>query len=132
MPRPKGKPNKRSELLLRKLENDHKFYVAKELIQIYGQNKEILMNLATKMQENIAADKSPLAGFSQDEITLYNSSNKDCLNMLLRMLAYLYPKLKSMEVGTGAGDKVVFNINTLPSFSPPKPDSRDDLSQVVH
>lgn len=129
MPRKKGVPNKRSQLLLRKLEQDHKFFVAKELIEIYGYNKKILCELAAKVQENLDKKVSPLAGFTDDEITLYNQTNKECLSTLLRMLAYLYPKLKSMEVGAGTGDKVVFNISTLPSLSPSiKPESNPELT----
>ena len=131
MPRPKGIPNKRSQLLLRKLENDHKFYVAKELVEIYGYNKQILCELVNKIQDNIDNDRSPLNGFSDDEVTLYNTTNKEVLNTLVRMLAYLYPKLKSMEVGTGTGEKITFNISTLPAIHQPAPQAQETTSDNV-
>lgn len=131
MARPKGTPNKRSQMLLRKLENEHKFHVANELIEIYGYNKKVLCNLVAKIQDNIDAGTPMLTGFTEDEVELYNMTNKECLSTLIRMLAYLYPKLKSMEVGTGSGDKVVFNINTLPTLAP-APDAVGEEAETVH
>lgn len=115
------KKGRKQDELLRKLEQEHSFDAAKELIEIYGYNKKILCYLAAKVHKNIDEGKSPLTDMTDDEIVMYNTVNKDVLNMLIRMLAYLYPKLRSLEVGGGTGDKIVFNISTLPQADGNKP-----------
>ncbi len=117
MPRDKGVPNKRSQVLLRKLEDDHKFFVVNELIELYGYDKQILVNLAQKIGQNIEAELALNHGFSDDDADMYNAANKNATGILVRLLAYLYPKLKATEISSGTGDKVVFNINTNPEIS---------------
>lgn len=126
--RPKNTPNKRSQMLLRKLEEEHKFFVAKELIEIYGYNKEVLVNLADKIHMNIVNNRSPLYNFVQNEIDLYNVTNKEVINILVRVLAYLYPKLKAMEVNQGTGDKIIINVSGMPdieAYTKPKVDEEE-------
>jgi len=120
MGRPKGSPNKRSQMLLRKLEDDHKFFVVNELIELYGYEKQIVVSLAAKIGDNIAAELPVNTGFNEDEAELYNAANKNATGILVRLLAYLYPKLKATEISSGTGDKVVFNINTAPEVSSEK------------
>jgi hypothetical protein len=115
--RPKGVPNKRSQKLLHELEHDHNFHVAKELIELYGANKVILLSLIEKIHENKEKDKPLTFGLSEEEIDIYSLLTKEQTGILIRLLAYLYPKLKAMEVGAGTGDKVVFNISGMPDFS---------------
>jgi hypothetical protein len=104
-------------MLLRKLEDDHKFFVVNELIELYGYDKQILVCLAEKIGENIANGDTPTAGMEEEEVEMYNAANKNATAVLVRLLAYLYPKLKATEISSGSGDKVVFNINTLPEVS---------------
>jgi hypothetical protein len=59
----------------------------------------------------------PNFGFTEEEAEMYNNANKNCQTLLMRLLAYLYPKLKATEISSGSGDKVVFNINTMPEVS---------------
>lgn len=123
MPRPAGSPNKRSQMLLKKLENDHNFHVAKELIEIYGYNKQIYAKLMETMALNITRGLSPEANMNEDQMNLYTNTNRELINILIRLLSYLYPKLKATEVSAGTGDKIVFNISGMPdikqSYSPP-------------
>jgi hypothetical protein len=112
MPRKKGTPNKRSQLLLWKLENEHKFFVVKELIELYGFDKQILVSLATRISENIENDLPPNTGFTEEEAEMYNNSNKSATAILIKLLGYLYPRLKATEVSSGSGEKIIFNINT--------------------
>lgn len=130
MGRPKGSQNRRSQMLLRKLEDDHKFFVVNELIELYGYDKQILVSLAERIGLNIENGDSPTAGFNEEEIETYNAANKNATGILMRLLAYLYPKLKATEISSGSGDKVVFNINTLPEVSN-QPESKDHKAQVV-
>ena len=120
MPRPKGSLNKRSQMLLRKLEDDHKFFVVNELIEIYGYEKRILLNIGAKMEKNIDAGQPVNTGFNDEEADMYNAANKNATSILVRLLAYLYPKLKATEISSGSGDKVIFKINTLPEVSSEK------------
>jgi hypothetical protein len=104
-------------MLLRKLEDDHKFFVVNELIELYGYEKQILVSLAAKIAENIEYERAVNHGFNEDEADMYNAANKNATGILTRLLAYLYPKLKATEISSGSGDKVVFNINTMPEVS---------------
>jgi hypothetical protein len=112
--RPKGAPNKRSQMLLRKLEDDHKFHVIKELLEIYGYNKNLYVPLFETMINNVGEGKKMTCGMDEDEVNLFQMLNKELLATLQRLLAYLYPKLKALEVGSGTGDKVIFNISGIP------------------
>jgi hypothetical protein len=129
MGRPKGSQNKRSQMLLRKLEDEHKFFVVNELIELYGYEKQVLVSLATKIAENIEKELPVNFGFNEDEADMYNAANKNATGILTRLLAYLYPKLKATEISAGSGDKVIFNINTLPEVSQ-QPES-NHKAQVV-
>jgi hypothetical protein len=120
MGRPKGSPNKRSQMLLRKLEDDNKFFVVNELIELYGYEKQIVVSLAEKIGQNIENSMPVNFGFNEDEANMYNAANKNATGILVRLLAYLYPKLKATEISSGTGDKVVFNINTAPEVSSEK------------
>ena len=118
--RQKGTPNRRSQMLLRKLEDDHKFFVVNELIELYGYEKKIVVSLAAKIADNLEAGNPVNAGFNEEEAEMYNAANKNATGILVRLLAYLYPKLKATEISSGSGDKVVFNINTMPEVSSEK------------
>ncbi len=133
MPREKGVPNKRSQVLLRKLEDENKFFVVNELIELYGYDKPILVNLAHKIGQNIEAKLAINHGFSDDDADMYNAANKNATGILVRLLAYLYPKLKATEITAGTGDKVVFNINTMPEISTEKdsPAEPEQNSKVI-
>jgi len=117
MGRPKGSLNRASGKLIRKLEDDHNFFVVNELIELYGYDKQIIVSLATRIGENVLAGDPPNTGFTEEEADMYNEANKNAQGILVRLLAYLYPKLKATEISTGTGDKVVFNINTAPELS---------------
>ncbi len=133
MPREKGVPNKRSQVLLRKLEDDHKFFVVNELIELYGYEKNILVNIAAKIAQNIELDVPVNAGFNDEEADMYNAANKNATGILVRLLAYMYPKLKATEISSGTGDKVVFNINTNPEISaaPAEPEQEPQQNSKV-
>lgn len=120
MGRKKGVPNRRSQMLLRKLEDDNKFFVVNELIEIYGYDKKVLVATAVKISDNLEAGLVATAGMEEEEVEIYNAANKNATSILVRLLAYLYPKLKATEISSGSGDKVVFNINTLPEVSSEK------------
>jgi hypothetical protein len=130
MGRDKGTPNKRSQMLLRKLEDDHKFFVVNELIELYGYDKQILISLAKTIGDNIAADRPPTHDMTEEQVDMYNAANKNATGILVRLLAYLYPKLKATEISSGTGDKVIFNINTLPEVSSEK--HREQPEQPKH
>jgi hypothetical protein len=132
MGRPKGSTNKRSQLLLRKLEDDHKFYVAKELIEIYGMNKKVMVSLMATMSLNMEEGRSPEYGMNEDQLNLYTNTNKELIAILVRLLAYLYPKLKAFEVNQGSSDKVVFNINTMPDVQAEKEQPEQPKEQTMH
>ena len=131
MGRKKGVPNKRSQMLLKKLENDYNFSIVNELIEVYQYDKQILVNLAAKVSLNLEQELSPTADFTEEEIEMYNNANKNCQNVLLKLLTFCYPKLKAMEVNQGASDKIVFNITGTPdlqqSYSPPPQHQEDTL-----
>ena len=129
MGRDKGTPNRRSQVLLRKLEDDHKFFVVNELIELYGFEKRILLNIGAKMEKNILEESPINAGFNDEEADMYNAANKNATSILVRLLAYLYPKLKATEISSGSGDKVIFNINTLPEVSSEQP--KEHKGQVI-
>ena len=129
MGRDKGTPNRRSQMLLRKLEDDHKFFVVNELIELYGYEKKILLNIGAKMEKNIEMDQPINFGFNEEEADMYNAANKNATGILVRLLAYLYPKLKATEISSGSGDKVIFNINTLPEVSSEQP--KEHKGQVI-
>lgn len=131
MPRTKGTPNKRSQVLLRKLEDDHKFFVVDELIELYGFDKIILVSLAEKIKKNIDAEQPVNHDFTEDEADMYNAANKNATGILVRLLAYMYPKLKATEISSGTGDKVVFNINTNPEISVEHPSDAQQPSSEV-
>ena len=120
MGRDKGTPNRRSQMLLRKLEDDHKFFVVNELIELYGYEKQIVVSLAEKIGKNLEANLPVNQGFNEEEAEMYNAANKNATSILVRLLAYLYPKLKATEISSGSGDKVIFNINTMPEVSSEK------------
>ncbi len=117
MGREKGTPNRRSQMLLRKLEDDNKFFVVNELIELYGYEKQIVVSLAAKIGKNLEANLPVNNGFNDEEAEMYNAANKNATSILVRLLAYLYPKLKATEISSGTGDKVIFNINTIPEVS---------------
>jgi hypothetical protein len=131
MGRPKGALNRRSQMLLRKLEDDHRFSVVNELIELYHYDKQIIVPLAAKVALNVEEGKSPNFGFTEEEAEMYNNANKNCQNVLIRLLSYCYPKLKATEINAGSGDRVVFNINTAPEIQPSKPSEQGD-SKTVH
>lgn len=107
-------------MLLRKLEDDNKFFVVNELIEIYGYDKKVLVATAEKIATNLEAGLIATSGMEEEEVEIYNAANKNATSILVRLLAYLYPKLKATEISSGTGDKVVFNINTLPEVSSEK------------
>ena len=127
MPRKPGTLNKRSQKLLHQLENDHKFYVVNELIEIYGYDKKILVSLAERVASNIQLELPPNHGFTVAEAEMYNNTNKNCQNILIRLLSYLYPKLKATEISAGTGDKIVFNISGTPDITT----SNKDRAKVI-
>ena len=133
MPREKGVPNKRSQVLLRKLEDENKFFVVTELIELYSYDKQILVNLARKIGQNIMDELPINHGFSDDDADMYNAANKNATGILVRLLAYLYPKLKATEITAGTGDKVVFNINTMPELTtaPAEPEQEPEHNAKV-
>jgi hypothetical protein len=128
--RTKGTPNKRSQMLLRKLEDDNKFFVVNELIELYGYEKKIVVSLAAKIGENIEKELPVNFGFNEEEAEMYNAANKNATGILVRLLAYLYPKLKATEISSGTGDKVIFNINTMPEVSS-EPKQQHPPAEVV-
>ncbi len=133
MPREKGVPNKRSQVLLRKLEDDHKFYVVNELIELYGYDKQVVVTLAEKIAYNIEIGAPVNFEFTEDEADMYNAANKNAVGILVRLLAYMYPKLKATEISAGTGDQVVFNINTMPELStaPAEPEQEPQQNAKV-
>lgn len=114
MGRPEGIPNKRSQMLLRKLEDDHNFHVIRELLELYGYSKKLYVPLFNTMIENLAAEKPMMSGMSAEEIDLFKQLNKELTAVLMRLLTFMYPKLKAMELKHGDGEQIIFNINTIP------------------
>lgn len=113
MGRPKGVQNRASGRLLFKLTHEHKFDVVAKIIQLFEDNQRILLSMRDKMDQSMAEGLNPTATFETDELALFNSLNKDQLTILMKVLAYCFPKLRSLEVNEGTTDKIVFNINGL-------------------
>jgi hypothetical protein len=132
MPRKKGVQNKRSLVLLRKLENDHNFRIVKELIELYGIGKEVVTYLAAKAHENMEKKLPPTDGFTEEEVEMYNNNYKNVIQILIRLLSYCYPKLKATEVGAGTGDKIVFNISGTPGVEARISGSKAEEEHTIH
>jgi hypothetical protein len=100
-------------MLLRKLEDDHKFYIVDELVGIFKGNKAMIAPITEKMFKNQADGYNLDFGMNEEELEIFKDISKTQLTILVRLLAYCYPKLKATEINTGSGDKIVFNISGL-------------------
>ena len=117
--RPPGSPNRRSQMLLLQLKNDHSFDIVDEVLELYGYSKEIYLPLFKKVQLNLSQDLPPTAGFEETEVSAMNKAAKSMGDILGKLMAYCYPKLKAIEVGQASGDKIQFNI-TIPTIDDPQ------------
>jgi hypothetical protein len=109
--REKGTPNKNSRRLLHLLTSEHNFNVIEEVLALYREISDASKPLVIRALENAEAHLSPTTGFSEDELEFLNGSQAKRWTMLEKLLAYCYPKLRSMELGTASEhDKIIFNI----------------------
>lgn len=110
--RPKGSRNKASRELLWKLEKEHDFFVVQEIMDIYHEMGKVAKPLVERAVANAEAGLSPTNGFNDAELEMLNNTYKNRWTILEKLLAYCYPKLRALEVGTGADhDQITFNIN---------------------
>jgi hypothetical protein len=131
MPRKKGVRNKDSWVLLKKLEAGG-FHVANEFIELYNSQKKILGGIIDKMLENKLGNRPLTEGLNEDDVQIYMSLSKEQMGSILRALAYLYPKLKAIEHGTGTGDKIVFNISGMPEIVNDPKEDQENEEVVIH
>lgn len=111
-----GTPNRRSQMLLIQLRNDHDFEIIDEILELYGHSKEIYLPLFDKIRKNLDNKLSPTAGMLEGEISALNEAGKSMGDTLGKLMAYCYPKLKAIEIGQSSGEKINFNIS-IPSVS---------------
>lgn len=111
--RPRGVQNRASGRLLHKLTVDHRFDVVGKIVRLYEDNEKLLLSMRAKMDLNLENDKHATFGFEDAELALFNSLNKDQLTMLMKILAYCFPKLRSLDIQEGSSDKIIFNITGL-------------------
>lgn len=111
MAKPKGTKNKRSRELLFKLEKEHNFRVVRKIVQIYNEMEELAKPIVEKAISNAKLGYELERGISEEELEMMNNYYKNAWNILGKLLAYCYPKLKALEVGTADTDNVTFNIN---------------------
>jgi len=117
--RPVGSTNKNTRMLMLELKNNYDFSIVEEILELYGYSKQIYLPLFKKVQINLAQDLPPTAGFVDTEVTAMNEAGKSMGDILGKLMAYCYPKLKAIELGQGGGDKIQFNI-TIPKIDNPK------------
>ncbi|NIT58430.1 MAG: hypothetical protein GWN00_20040, partial [Aliifodinibius sp.] len=56
-----------------------------------------------KLLDNKANDRPLTEGLNEYDVQIYMTLSKEQMNSIVRVLAYLYPKLKAIEHGTGTG-----------------------------
>lgn len=94
---------------------------------MYNRQNALLNGLIDKMLNN-QLKKNPLThGFTEGDLQVYLMLSKEQMGSIMRALAYIYPKLKAIEHGTGTGDKIVFNFSGLPEVveTKPQPDTEE-------
>jgi len=117
MGRPKGSRNKASRELLWKLEKEHNFNVVAKIIKLYSEIEEVYQDLLLKCMKNIEAGKLVTSGLLPEEVDMLNNSQKNLWNILSKLVAYCYPKLKALELDPGDSDQIVFNISIPPKIT---------------
>ena len=114
-----GIPNRRSQMLLVQLRKDHNFEIVDEILELYGYSKAIYLPLFAKVRQNLDQELSPTSGMDATEVTAMNEAGKSMGDTLGKLMAYCYPKLKAIEIGQSAGEKIHFNIS-IPNIDAPK------------
>ena len=80
-------------------------------MELYNEISDASKPLVVRAMENAKLNLSPTDGFSEEEIDYLSGSQAKRWTMLEKLLAYCYPKLRSMELGTASEhDKIIFNI----------------------
>jgi len=109
--RPPGARNKNSWKVLNELKK-HNFEIIPEILEMFGNSKNIYMSIFKQVQENIEKGIHPITqGLVEEEIEVMNDAAKSMGDILGRLLGYCYPKLKALEVGTTTGEQINFSIN---------------------
>jgi hypothetical protein len=116
--RKKGTPNKNSAFVRRQFEKMG-FNPLLELVDLYKISKEDFTYLVLKIAQNKEQDLPMFAGLTDNEQDLYKSLPNELANNLHKMLPFMYPKLKALEVNQGEGRKITFQLNTGGSLEIP-------------
>lgn len=114
--RPKGSRNRNSWKVLDELRK-HNFDIITEVVELYGYSKEIYVPLFQKMMENRVNNLPLTAGMVEEDVDAMNAAGKSMGDILGKLLAYCYPKLKALEIGNTSGEKINFSIN-IPTVDP--------------
>ncbi|NIT58720.1 MAG: hypothetical protein GWN00_21605 [Aliifodinibius sp.] len=85
-----------------------------------------------KLLENKANNRPLTEGLNEHDVQIYMTLSKEQMNSIVRVLAYLYPKLKAIEHGTGTGDKIVFNISGVPKVINDPKENKDKMEATIH
>lgn len=121
----KGKITKsKAQYLRERLQDDFKFDVIEEYVEVYRNTKGIYGPIVDKIVKNCRLGLAPLDGLSKNEISIYKDSKKDIIDMLKQLFGYVFPKLRALELEQGVGEKVIFNIG-VPDRAPTKKEKRN-------
>ncbi len=85
-----------------------------------------------KLLDNKANDRPLTEGLNEYDVQIYMTLSKEQMNSIVRVLAYLYPKLKAIEHGTGTGDKIIFNISGVPKVGIDSKKNKDKMEATIH
>ncbi len=85
-----------------------------------------------KLLENKANNRPLTEGLNEHDVQIYMTLSKEQMNSIVRVLAYLYPKLKAIEHGAGTGDKIVFNISGVPKVINDPKENKDKMEATIH
>jgi mevalonate kinase len=111
MARAVGTPNRRSQMLLLKLEREHNFSIVKEVVRLYEQTSSVYQPLFEKIALAMSQQQAMEEALTPAELEVYKSSKKEMWDILGKLMSYCYPKLKSLTVDTDNSDKIMFNIS---------------------
>lgn len=93
------------------------FEAIDEFISVYDIDKKVFTQMSERIMNNIQEGRPPFTGMYKEEKDLYGKLSADLKNSLLRLMGYLYPKLKALEIDTGSQQPVVFNISGIPNLN---------------
>lgn len=126
MARTKGARNKQTQKVLSDL-NAMKFDLLYELIKIYKKDRKVLNRYFRKIEkiageyENRGEDPPPIETIlSEADVDFFKQMRGESLNILVKLMGFCYPKLKSYNVTGNNQDSIIFKINIQNSSGDPE------------